>query len=123
MNKNNINYIKIAFLLLMIIILYNIFINKKECFQEKCKIYAMTFGGGGKNYYDAVNRLNNELKVVNIFDNIILKYDTDLKNDIEFWNKHGNFIENNKRGYGYWLWKPYLILKMFNNITYTYKIV
>jgi hypothetical protein len=27
----------------------------------------------------------------------------------DFWVKHGNFIENNKRGYGYWLWKPYLI--------------
>lgn len=114
MKKNNIIYIKIALLLLIIIVLYNIFINKKESFEQKQKIYAMTFGGGGQNYYDAVNRINNELKVINIFDDIILKYDTDLKNDIEFWNKHGNFIENNKRGYGYWLWKPYLILKMFD---------
>jgi len=116
MKKNNIIYIKIALLLLILIVLYNIFINKKESFEQKQNIYAMTFGGGGQNYYDAVNRINNELKVVNIFDDIILKYDTDLKNDVEFWNKHGNFIENNKKGYGYWIWKPYLILKMFDTM-------
>jgi len=34
-----------------------------------------------------------------------------LKKDSEFWNKHGNFIESNKRGYGYWLWKSYIVLK------------
>ena len=34
-----------------------------------------------------------------------------LKKDSEFWVKHGNFIENNKRGYGYWLWKSYIVKK------------
>ena len=29
----------------------------------------------------------------------------------EFWNNHSEFILANKRGYGYWLWKPYLIMK------------
>ena len=89
------------------------FIDKKEYNQ---KIYALTFGGGRHNYHDAVNRINNELKAINIFDDIILKYDTDLKNDIEFWVKHGRFIKYNTRGYGYWLWKSYLILQMFNRM-------
>jgi hypothetical protein len=31
--------------------------------------------------------------------------------DETFLNRHKKFIENNKRGYGYWIWKPYLILK------------
>jgi hypothetical protein len=75
--------------------------------------YFITFGAGGQNYYDAVNRLINQVKILNIFDKIIGYTDNDLKNDVEFWTKHSNFIENNKRGYGYWLWKPYIIKKQW----------
>ena len=28
----------------------------------------------------------------------------------ELWSKHGDFIINNKRGFGYWIWKPFLVL-------------
>ena len=34
-----------------------------------------------------------------------------MYNDKEFWKKNGDFIEKNKRGYGYWLWKSYIIKK------------
>jgi hypothetical protein len=71
----------------------------------------MTFGGGGQNFYDAGNRIKNELSAIHFFDNIVTYTDTDLKTDTKFWNMHREFIEHNKRGYGYWLWKPYLILK------------
>jgi hypothetical protein len=37
--------------------------------------------------------------------------DTNLKNDPLFWDKHKDFIENNHRVYGYWIWKSYLVLK------------
>lgn len=73
--------------------------------------YFITFGGGGDNYIEASNRLINQVKNTNLFDNIISYTDEYLKNDNDFWNKHSNFIENNNRGYGYWLWKPYLIKK------------
>jgi hypothetical protein len=75
------------------------------------KKYFLTFGGGGKNYIDATIRLSNQINKLELFDSIIIKTDKDLQQDSEFWNKHGNFISNNKRGYGYWLWKPYIILK------------
>jgi len=78
--------------------------------------YFITFGAGGQNYYDAVNRLINQVKILNIFDKIIGYTDNDLKNDVDFWTKHSNFIENNKRGYGYWLWKPYIIKKTMKNM-------
>ncbi len=40
------------------------------------------------------------------------KYTLDnLKADNTFWQQHGNFIETNQRGIGYWLWKPYLVLQ------------
>jgi hypothetical protein len=86
----------------------------KESFENN--IYAMTFGGGGQNYYDAVQRINKELETIKVFDKIFLFYDTDLKKDKDFWDKHKNFIETNKRGYGYWLWKPYLISKTLKKI-------
>lgn len=80
------------------------------------KYYAMTFGGGGQNYIDAVDRIGNELKATNEFDHVIKYTDKDLKNDTKFWNKHKTFITNNKRGCGYWIWKPYLMLKTLNKM-------
>jgi len=71
----------------------------------------ITFGAGNQNYYDAVDRLTEQASNLNIFDNIIGYTDKDLKNDTVFWNEHSQFILNNKRGYGYWIWKPYLIMK------------
>jgi len=76
----------------------------------------LTFGGGSKNYHEAVDRLISQVKKLELFDNIIGYTEEILKNDDYFWNKHGNFIENNKRGYGYWLWKSYLILKTIENL-------
>jgi len=71
----------------------------------------ITFSGGGQNYIDAGNRLINQALNLKLFDEVKLYTDEDLKNDLEFWTKHKDFIINNKRGYGYWLWKPYIIKK------------
>jgi hypothetical protein len=71
----------------------------------------MTFGAGNQNYYDAVNRLTTQVKNLDLFDIIIGYTDDDLRNDSNFWPKHSEFIASNPRGYGYWLWKPYLIMK------------
>lgn len=71
----------------------------------------ITFGAGGQNYYDAGKRLIKQAKSTGYFDKIILYTDKDLKNDKEFWNQHSNFISKNKRGYGYWIWKSYIIKK------------
>lgn len=80
------------------------------------KKYFLTFGGGGKNYIDATIRLGNQIKQLELFDSIIIKTDRCLQQDLEFWSKHGNFILNNKRGCGYWLWKPYIILKLMEQM-------
>jgi len=71
----------------------------------------ITFGAGGQHYYDAGERLLQQAKNTGVFDQCILYTDRNLKEDESFWRDHGAFIENNKRGYGYWLWKPYLIKK------------
>jgi hypothetical protein len=46
-----------------------------------------------------------------VFDVFFRKTEEDLKADTEFWSKHGSFIEANPRGYGYYIWKPYIIMK------------
>jgi hypothetical protein len=71
----------------------------------------ITFGGGGQNYIEAGERLLNQAKLTGYFDKLILYTDADLKEDSEFWNQHSDFISNHQRGYGYWLWKSYIIKK------------
>jgi len=71
----------------------------------------ITFGAGGQNYIDAGKRLIEQAKSTGYFDKIILYTDKHLKNDKKFWNQHSNFISKNKRGYGYWIWKSYIIKK------------
>jgi hypothetical protein len=74
-------------------------------------INFLTFGGPSKNYHDAVNRICNQAREFNLFDKINGYTDKDLINEIDFYNKHKKFIIKNKRGYGYWIWKSYLINK------------
>ena len=38
--------------------------------------------------------------------------DKELKNDQNFWEKHQQFIKRNPRGWGCWIWKPYIIKKL-----------
>lgn len=70
----------------------------------------VTFGSHAT-YIDAANRLSEQAKELEIFDEIKNYNSNSLKNDPEFWDKHKDFCEKNRRGYGYWLWKPYLIKK------------
>lgn len=80
------------------------------------KTYFITFGAGSDNYYEAGERLKKQAEDINLFDKIIFYTDENLKADEEFWNKHHDFIEKNKRGYGYWIWKPYIIRKTMNEM-------
>lgn len=80
------------------------------------KISFITFGGPTQNYHDAVTRICEQASKFNLFNSITGYTEQDLQNDPVFWEKHKLFIENNKRGYGYWLWKPYLILKKLHEL-------
>jgi hypothetical protein len=68
------------------------------------------------NYIDAGKRLLKQANDTNLFTNTILYTPENLKEDTEFWNKHSAFINTNKRGYGYWLWKSYIIKKTMENM-------
>lgn len=81
------------------------------------KIYFHTFGN--EKFYGALKRIRKQVDQFNIFNALFIYNDYDLKNDLDFWNKHSLFIENNPlRFYGYAIWKPYLILKSLEKINY-----
>jgi hypothetical protein len=112
------NIIKLLSIIIFFILLYFV-INHKckvryETFQTKK--YFVTFGSGGQKYIDAGKRLIKQANAIQLFDNVKLYTDKHLKNDYQFWKKHGNFILNNKRGYGYWIWKSYIIKKTMDEL-------
>ena len=78
--------------------------------------YFITFGAGEQNYIDAGQRIITQAESCGIFDKIILYTDEYLKQDSEFWSMHSAFIESNPRGYGFWLWKPYIIKKTMEQL-------
>ena len=71
--------------------------------------WALSFGGGGQNYRDAVHRISHELTQLQVFDKVVAVTDADLRSDPAFWTAHGAFVDQHPRGYGYWIWKPYVI--------------
>ena len=76
----------------------------------------ITFGGGEKKYINAGIRLFKQAESTLFFNKTILYTDRYLKNDKKFWDKHSEFILRNKKGYGYWIWKSYIIKKTMENM-------
>lgn len=74
------------------------------------KIKILTFAKG--NFIDSQTRLKNYLDTLGISNQTHL---TDKDLDNEFLSKYSHILSQ-KRGYGYCLWKPYIILKELNNI-------
>jgi hypothetical protein len=80
--------------------------------------WFITFGGPTTNYHNAVKRISNEAVGFEVFDEIIGYTERDLmSNDESFWGKHQQYIESNAgRGYGCWLWKPYITKKTLDRM-------
>jgi hypothetical protein len=79
-------------------------------------IKFITFGSHD-NYIKAGERLLEQANKINIFTETLLYTPEFLKNDVDFWNQHGEFIHKNNRGYGYWLWKPFIIKKTMEKMS------
>jgi hypothetical protein len=67
----------------------------------------LTFGD--KSYERALRRIEREAVESGFFDRLIIKRPPSLGR--AFWRKHGKFVAANRRGYGYWLWKPWIVLE------------
>lgn len=76
------------------------------------KKYFLSFGGGGQNYIDACTQICSQANDFALFDGVTKVTDSDLSQSSdhsEFYEKYSNFITSNKRGFGFWIWKSYLI--------------
>jgi len=73
--------------------------------------YFVTFGNN--DFKNQTIRLKQQAESTGWFDNVIIENQTTIN---EFYSDHKNFIDSNPRGYGYWIWKPYVILRLLLNI-------
>lgn len=80
------------------------------------KTVFVTFGGGAQNYVDAAIRISKQAFSSQMFSKIFTYTLDFLKQDPEFWNIHSDFIMNNPRGCGYWIWKSYIIKKTLEQL-------
>jgi len=72
----------------------------------------ISFGNtNNERFHKNIIRISKEAKDFDYFDEIIGFTEKDLINDKEFWKKNVNRIMTNSRGFGYWVWKPYIINK------------
>lgn len=77
---------------------------------NKSKIYLVTFGSGST-WKPAVGRLKSQCKKSKKFGKFISFSDKDL--NFKLWNIDESFVKEYVRGYGLWIWKPFIIKKVF----------
>jgi hypothetical protein len=76
------------------------------------KKYFITFGNG--QFTKQRDRVALEAMETKWFDEIIVESPETIK---DFINLHDQFFKNNNRGFGYWLWKPYIIFRQLNKMS------
>lgn len=64
---------------------------------------------GNHEYYNSLQRIRDEVENTKLFDKILIYTDDDLPKEIT-----ENILFSYKRGGGYWLWKPWVILQAIN---------
>lgn len=74
-------------------------------------IHFLSFASS--NMAPTLHRIGKEARQSGFFDKIHLY--TDKKLDKTFYREHKDWFKENPRGYGYWIWKPYLISSILNN--------
>lgn len=75
---------------------------------EQKRIF-LTFGGPTYNYRNRSKIVTEQAKKCNWFTDCIGLNDDFLRLSPFFATSHMEFLETNQRGYGFWLWKPYII--------------
>jgi hypothetical protein len=80
-------------------------------------IHFLTFGDGSRDLRGAAERIGREASGTGIFKSIHTHNLSTLRDLYpDFWRTHGAFIIKQRRGLGYWLWKPLLICDVLSKI-------
>ncbi len=82
------------------------FLSKPLLEDQHCNTHLLTFAN--KLYYPAVERLKVQARPFG-FKSVHCVTNKDLQSNTAFWSRHSHFILNNTRGFGNWIWKPYII--------------
>ena len=83
--------------------------------SSSSSVHFLSFGAG-KEFKKSLAQIEKEALQFSFFDYVHACNEDLLVEDNDFWNQHGKFIVNNPRGYGYWLWKPYIVLRLLDKI-------
>ena len=84
-------------------------------------LHLVSFGST-YNYHGALMRMNNQASNwqhndVPVFSSINIFNEHHLQTDhADFWNSHVAHIAANPRGFGYWIWKSYLVRHVMQNV-------
>ncbi len=84
--------------------------------NSKPDIHCITFGGGSKRFRAAAHRLARQAAASGFFTAATAVTDLELLEDEQFRAEHGAFAASNRRGFGYWIWKPYILLRKLRNV-------
>jgi hypothetical protein len=84
--------------------------------SSKPDIHCLTFGGGAEQFRAAARRLARQAAASGFFTAVTAVTDLELLEDEQFRAGHGAFVARNPRGFGYWLWKPYLLLRKLRSV-------
>jgi hypothetical protein len=76
------------------------------------KYYAICFTD--EKFEKTRQRYAAQLSALNIFEKVIQYSPKDFDDD--FVQQHQDFIRNNPKGYGFFIWKPYFVLKALNEM-------
>ena len=87
---------------------------------SKMNIHLVSFGDT-VNYGGALTRMlvtSSQWRYQNqrVFNSISILNQQHLHQDKIFWDTHSQFIENNPKGHGYWLWKSWAVKSVIANI-------
>lgn len=63
----------------------------------------------------ALERIKSQAKQMGVFDEVIVLNESDL--DIDFRERWKHVLQSGVRGFGYWCWKPYIILKVLEKLS------
>jgi hypothetical protein len=80
--------------------------------QNSTKIYFLSYGN--HKFTSSIQRIRLEAENLKIFDKVICLTDKNLEPD--FLEQHGKFIQENERGGGYWIWKPYIVKRILEQM-------
>lgn len=81
------------------------------------KVHLITFGGGNFAYRRSARRLALQARASGIFETVTKVTDKSFQRYCPpAWNKHREFMIDSEKGFGYWLWKPIIILERLSEI-------